>query len=347
MLAPIFILQLFLSLVAVWRISPLAQKCIALSVISTAAFAACLLIRRPRVKEREAETPQAPQSPLPPTEASSPAPLTAMPDVAVLKEWKTVWEEADALLDRIPKIDSFAESWKSFAESLERLQSGSKAIMENSAKAFDISDNLSGTAEKAFSLSQQVQTRVAELTAELGESLEETRRLFEESKKITGILEIISEISAKTYVLSINASIVATRAGIHGKAFDVVAKEVRQLAQETERSLKNIEEFVGHIQDIVQRVVDQTTTTSVKIDREKDSLLSVAGSLQGVILAVEIIRTVSGLSKEKAQEQQSISRDIITKTREIASRISSESADVRIEEAREKISRIKRILERY
>ncbi len=347
MLAPVFILQLFLSLVAVWRLPSLDQKCIVLSVVSAAAFAACLLIRRPPMKEREAETSEAPQSPLPAPIESSPALPAAMPDVAVLKEWKAVWEEADALLDRVPRFDSFAEVWESFAENLERLQSGSHSIMENSTKAFDISDNLSGTAEKAFSLSQQVQARVAELTAELGESLEETGRLFEESKKITGILEIISEISAKTYVLSINASIVATRAGIHGKAFDVVAKEVRQLAKETERSLKNVEEFVAHIQEIVQRVVDQTTTTSVKIDKEKDSLLSVAGSLQGVILAVEIIRTVSGLSKEKAREQQSISRDIITKTREIASRISADSADARIGEAREKIGGIKRILERY
>lgn len=277
----------------------------------------------------------------------SPEPDLALPDRSVWEEWKKSWEEADLLLQKAPRPESFSEAWTSFGQSIERLESNSKSIFDNSKKAFDISDNLAGTAEKAFALSEQVQAKVRELTGELGASLEETRRLYDESKKIVGILEMMSEISSKTYVLSINASVVATRAGAHGRAFDVVAKEIRKLAQETENSLKNIEDFVTHIQEIVRKVVEHTTVTSGEIEKEKDSLLSVAGALQGVILAVEIIRTVSNLSKEKASEQQTISKDIIAKTRELAGRIQAEASSNQVDAIQQKIRRLRQILDHY
>jgi methyl-accepting chemotaxis protein len=334
-----------LCLAAVWLIPsrPLASG-VVLAVLA-AAYAACRLLGRTEEEEtRREEEPVLEETSGEAVKAFEGMPV---PDASVWGAWKKIWAEADLLLSRAPRAEMFADAWKSFGESLERLSANSKSILENSKKAFDISDNLAGSAEKAFALSQKVQTRVKELTGDLASSLGETRRLYEESKKIAGILEMMSDISSKTYVLSINASVVATRAGSHGRAFDVVAKEIRKLAQDTESSLKNIEDFVAHIQDIVQRVVDNTTVTASEIEKEKDSLLSVAGSLQGVILAVEIIRTVSNLSKDKALEQQAISEDVIAKTRAVALRVQEEASLSSMDPVKEKITELRRILDRY
>lgn len=346
----VFMLAFALCLVAVWLIPYPIWRAVSILAGFAGAFIASLsLLRRAHARSLEKAVPDR-ESPPASEREDGHAPvghLMPVPDASVWQEWKKVWNEADLLLSKAPRAEIFADAWTSFGQSLERLQANSKSIVENSKKAFDISDNLAGTAEKAFALSQKVQTRVKELTGDLASSLGETRRLYEESKKIAGILEMMSDISSKTYVLSINASVVATRAGIHGRAFDVVAKEIRKLAQETENSLKNIEDFVGHIQDIVQRVVDNTTVTSSEIEKEKDSLLSVAGALQGVILAVEIIRTVSNLSKEKAQEQQTISEDVIFKTRQVAARIHEEASADSTAKVKEKIKRLRQILDQY
>jgi ubiquinone biosynthesis protein UbiJ len=342
----VFVLQFVFSVLAAWALPSPAWNLPALAAVfaaSSVAYRRILNARASRARRIE-ETEEKPTPVIAaPEEAAPPTPRRRD---ASWDELKKACQEAEGMLAGAPRADAFVEVWISFGESLDHLRGNSKSILENSKKAFDISDNLAGTAEKAFALSEQVQAKVKELTGELAASLTETRRLAEESKKIVGILEMMSDISSKTYVLSINASIVATRAGIHGKAFDVVAKEIRKLAQETESSLKNIEEFVGHIQEIVQKVVDHTTITASEIEKEKESLLSVAGALQGVILAVEIIRTVSNLSKEKAQEQQAISDEVISRTREVAGQIQSESSGGDVDAIRDKIRRLMQILDR-
>jgi methyl-accepting chemotaxis protein len=344
----ILIAHLAVGAAVVWIMPSRGLEIAGLAVVFASLFLFCmLLLRRERVSAmkdfaalREASRPEEAVA------SAAPAAAWQGPDRAVWEDLKKACGEIDRLLDTIPRVEAFADAWSSFSTLIENMQAASKSILENSSKTFEIASNLAGTAEKAFALSEQVQRKVKELNEELAASLGETHMLSGESKKIVGILEMMAEISSKTYVLSINASVVATRAGVHGRAFDVVAKEIRQLAQETEGSLKNIEDFVAHIQEIVRKVVDHTTVTSQEIDREKDSLLSVAGALQGVILAVEVISTVSNLSKEKAQEQQSMSDDVIVRMRQITDSLHIQSAGG-IDPLKEKIRRIRQVLEKY
>ena len=83
-----------------------------------------------------------------------------------------------------------------------------------------------------------------------------------------------------------------------------LSKEIRALANSTASSLENIEFIVNEIQEKIRDVAVRTKDTSISMLSEKETLLSVAGALQGVLLAVEVIRTVSSVSSEKALELQ-------------------------------------------
>ena len=76
---------------------------------------------------------------------------------------------------------------------------------------------------------------------EMNESME---AIGESSREMTGIVAIINDISDRINLLSLNASIEAARAGDAGRGFAVVADEISKLADQTSRSVKEID---GHI----------------------------------------------------------------------------------------------------
>jgi len=192
------------------------------------------------------------------------------------------------------------------AKDMEKINNNYKTILQNTNKAFTISDNLSSSAKNAFDLSGEVQEEIQNVSTVLQEAAERSDMLFEQSKKISKIIEMINEISAKTHILSINASIVSARAGKDGKAFEVVSKEIRKLATETDKSLNEISEEIGRIQEIIKNVVKGINDANSQTVKERDMLTAVIGALQGVTLGVEVLRAVSNVVNTKTIQQKEL-----------------------------------------
>lgn len=91
------------------------------------------------------------------------------------------------------------------------------------------------------------------------------RRMSELATSISAILSSIEEISEQTKVLALNAAIEASHAGESGKGFAVVAGEVKNLAQNSSQSVKEIVKVVKTMQkelDNSNRIVATTDTLS-------------------------------------------------------------------------------------
>lgn len=95
------------------------------------------------------------------------------------------------------------------------------------------------------------------------------RDLSEKSEAVGKIAALIDEISDQTSLLALNAEIIAAQAGEHGRAFSVVAQEVKELASRTAKSAR---EITGLIRGVQAETADAVATV------ERGSALVEAGA---------------------------------------------------------------------
>lgn len=141
----------------------------------------------------------------------------------------------------ITSLDHTLLSLESIVENMETSKQYSQDTMQD---AHDGQEAVEQVVSSMETIQETVTTAVDAIT------------VFEQrSKEIDTILAVIREITDRTGLLALNASIIAAQAGEHGRGFAVVADEIRNLADGVGTSTKDIAEIVQSLQQDTRRVV--------------------------------------------------------------------------------------------
>jgi len=131
------------------------------------------------------------------------------------------------------------------------IQGQEKRIREMLQSSSEASINVANIATELAASASEVNASAEEIASTTQEVTNESRIVMESSNKIIKIMDLLTNISKKTNLLALNASIEAGRAGEYGRGFAVVAEEVRKLADESKNSVfstsKEIDEIIKRI----------------------------------------------------------------------------------------------------
>lgn len=193
-------------------------------------------------------------------------------------------ESAVAILQMSASIDEIARSAAVLSSTVEdttasilEMSSSSKEIDENVSSLNAAAEETASSMGHIDSSIKQIRSNVldtVQLSKEVSEDAERGRRATEltiqginkihtysqqvnevivnlktRTESIGKILNVIEEVAEQTNLLALNAAIIAAQAGEHGRSFSVVAQEIKELADRTATSTKEIHEIIRALQD--------------------------------------------------------------------------------------------------
>ena len=185
------------------------------------------------------------------------------------------------------------------ASSVEQLASSVGSVGEEASRGLALSrQETAEGAQRGHRAVAETIDAIGAIDARFGALQAAIGDLAKRSSDIGDVVEVIEKVAAETNLLSLNASIVASQAGEHGKAFAVVASRIGLLADRTSRLTGEIGKLVGTVQRSTQQAVQaasegsESVALGVKLSRE----------------AGEVLARIMAAAEESAQRVQRIGK---------------------------------------
>ncbi|MFZ6773789.1 methyl-accepting chemotaxis protein [Undibacterium sp. SXout7W] len=150
-----------------------------------------------------------------------------------------------------------------------RTEQQASSLEETSASVEDLADTVKKNADSAQEVNE-LASKVQQIAESSGSTMQSAVQSMEEiqssSLKVQEIVGVLDSLSFQTDILALNAAVEASRAGEQGRGFAVVASEVRQLAQRSADSSRQIRrlinESVHRVEEGVTHISEVSTTLS-------------------------------------------------------------------------------------
>ncbi len=235
-------------------------------------------------------------------------------------EHNDITNQVNDLMKTIMEMDFVKKMILDVEQQKQMVESITAAGEENASAIEQVSVLVQESAKSAYdavqlshdgkNLSSLTLNKIHEAYDDIKETHNKIEDLNRQTAEIDSMISIISSIASQTNLLALNASIEAARAGLAGKGFDVVAGEIKTLAQSSSNSVKYIEDKLNIMKKGINDSSNSVATIAENFYNCRSHVDNLAESVDKIYCSVEEINNNMQEIMSNVEEQQSATEEI-------------------------------------
>jgi len=235
--------------------------------------------------------------------------------MASVDETSTAVNEISVAIEQVTRnLDHLAGIVHQSASAMEQISSTISNVEQNAAISHEVSSQVKSQADESRIVVDETIGSLAEIQSSVEASYQAIRRLVENSTRIENIVSVINDITKRTNLLALNASIIAAQAGEYGKSFGVVADEIRNLSLQTGHSTGEITGIIEEIMTESKTAASNITSTKGLVQRGVELGHSTGETLKAIydrsVCSMEMTQGIKQATGEQATSVQLVARSM-------------------------------------
>jgi len=242
----------------------------------------------------------------------------------------SIGEMAVSIKQVAGNVESLLNTTHVTARSMVEIDGNIKQVESNVSETSNLSAHVEENSRAGVKVVQETIEEMSKIESSMQEVNKAMGSLWDRVKEIGNILGVIDEVAEQTNLLALNAAIIAAQAGEHGKGFAVVADEIKELAERTGSSTREISQIIKSVQVEAQRVitagkaVDAVVEEGVERSKQAGDALKKISESAG--RSLERIQEIASATAEQAKGSKQIT-EAISRIADMVSEMSKATAE--------------------
>lgn len=216
-----------------------------------------------------------------------------------------------------------AAAVKEVVSTMEDAENVSKGIADKIKEVTDITHNTKNAVGDGVSIVQANLTKMEQIKESNAKTIQAIRSLGEQIDSIWEIVTIINSVAAQTKIIAFNAELEASSAGEIGKNFEIVANEIRRLADNTVNSTRDIREKINDIQAFSNSLIEASESEALRVEEGCDLTINTSEVFENIFSSTEASAQSAEHISTSINQQSDSFRQIVETLKQISFGISS------------------------
>ena len=221
------------------------------------------------------------------------------------------------------KIDDLTAAAADSVTAAQAMDAAIVKVQGGAGETAELSAQVSTEAERGYRAVHRTLDEIERIRTTTSTARERIASLDARAVDIGHVVKVIQEITEKTNLLALNASIIAAQAGEHGRSFAVVATEIKALAQRTAASTKEIGEQIRGVQHESERARGAMDAGVAAVEEGFQVAVSAGDALEAIRQTARAAQKQVQTMTRTLKQQAGVAQQVIDSAAQVAERSAS------------------------